>query len=181
MERDLEYENNNIGYDWQYTEKDGGGIKCKNYELCEVILPKWWFKCKGHYLCSNCDIMFGTWKNDTLGVCKTGKGALDMSDNIKCPICLEVKRSISQPNCEHTLCIECFKRCYYGDNHIENEPIFPYPDIEDEYYEDQENLKWETNYPLIKIYNEDWNKWDDEQIRKYENEEYLRKCPICRK
>lgn len=43
-----------------------------------------------------------------------------------------MKRSVSQPNCEHTLCINCFKRCYYG----ENEPTFPYPDIEDEYYDD---------------------------------------------
>jgi len=173
MKRDLEYENNNIGYDWQCTEEDGGGIKCKNYELCGEVLPKWWFECKGHYLCINCDMMFGTWKN--------GKGVLNMSDNIECPICLEVKRSISQPNCEHTICIECFKRCYYGDYDTENEPNFPYPDIEDEYCEDQENLKWETNYPLIKIYNEDWDKWDDERIKKREKEEYLCKCPLCRK
>lgn len=173
MKRDLEYENNNIGYDWQYTEEDGGGIKCKNYELCEDVLPKWWFECKGHYLCTNCDMMFGTWKN--------GKGELNFSDNIECSICLYIKRSVSQPNCEHTVCIECFKRCYYGDDDTENEPKFPYPDIEDEYYDDQDNPKWETDYPLIKTHNEEWNKWDDEKVQKYENEEYLRKCPICRK
>ena len=51
MQRDLNYENNNVGFDWQYTAEDGGGIKCKNYELCEHILPKWWFECKGNYLC----------------------------------------------------------------------------------------------------------------------------------
>ena len=28
-EKDIEYENNNIAYDYQYTEEDGGGIKCK--------------------------------------------------------------------------------------------------------------------------------------------------------
>ena len=28
MERDMEYERDNIGYDWQFPE---GGIKCKNY------------------------------------------------------------------------------------------------------------------------------------------------------
>jgi hypothetical protein len=98
----------------------------------------------------------------------------------ECPICLEFKRSISHPNCEHTLCIECFKRCYYGDDNTENEPKFPYPDIEDEYYEDQDNPKWETDYTLIKIYNEEWNKWDDEKTQKY-NEEYLRTCPLCRR
>ena len=40
MERDLEYENNNIAFDFQYTEENGGGIKCKNYELCQHILPQ---------------------------------------------------------------------------------------------------------------------------------------------
>ena len=179
MNRDLNYEKNNIGFDYQYTEEDGGGIKCKNYELCECVLPKWWFECEGNYLCMNCHMMFGTWGNEKIG--KTGKGILEISDNTECPICLEFKRSISQPNCEHTLCIKCFKRCYYGDDNTENEPKFPYPDIEDEYDEDQDNLKWETDYPLIKIYNEEWNKWDDEQNQKYENDEYLRTCPVCRR
>jgi len=175
-EKDIEYENNNIVYDWQYTEEEGGGIKCKNYELCEEVLPKWWFECKGNYLCTDCNMSFGTW-----GESHTGKGILKISDNLECPICLENKRSILQPNCEHTLCLDCFKRCYYGDNDLENEPEFPYPDIENEYDEDQENPKWKTNYPLIKIWNEEWNKWDDKRIQKYENEKNLKKCPLCRK
>jgi len=79
---------------------------------------------------------------------------------------------ISQPNCEHTTCIDCFKRCHYGDD-TENEPKFPYPDIEDEYYDNEENPKWDNDYPLIKKYNEDWNKWDDEKNQKYVNAEYL--------
>ena len=112
MERDLEYENNNIGYDDQYTEEDGGGIKCKNYELCKSVLPKWWYDCKGKYLCINCDMMFGTWGS------QTGKGILEINDNLECPICLEVKRGISQPRCEHTLCIDCFKKCYYDGKHM---------------------------------------------------------------
>lgn len=120
--------------------------------------------------------MFGTWKYQGQEY-KTGKGILEIHDNLECPICLKEKRSISQPNCEHTVCIECFKRCYYGDD----EPTFPYPDIEDEYYEDfhnpKQNPKWDTDYPLIKIYNEEFTKW----IQKCENEEYLHKCPLCRK
>ena len=46
MNRDLDYEKSNIGYDWQYTQEDGGGIKCKNHVVCEAVLPKWWFDCK---------------------------------------------------------------------------------------------------------------------------------------
>lgn len=71
MKRDLEYENKNIGYDEQYPIEDGGGIKCKNYEICETVLPKWWFNCKGCYLCTNCDMMFGTWTGG--GIVHTGK------------------------------------------------------------------------------------------------------------
>ena len=189
MERDTEYENNNIAYDEQYTEEEGGGgIKCKNYELCEAVLPKWWFECKGNYLCTNCHMMFGTW-----GI-YTGKGILDISDNIECPVCLEVKRSISQPNCEHTICIDCFKRCYYGDDDIENEPQFPYPkDIEAKYWEEDTevgnfpeitHLRWPNNfykeYPLIEVWNEEVNKWEDEKNQKHENEKNLQKCPLCR-
>jgi hypothetical protein len=36
-ERDFEYENLNRASDCQYEN----GIKCKNYELCEAVLPKW--------------------------------------------------------------------------------------------------------------------------------------------
>ncbi len=114
--RDTEYENNNIAYDYQYPEEVGGGIKCKNYELCEVVLPKWWFECKNNYLCTNCHMLFGTW-----GESNTGKGILEINNNLECPICLENKRGISQPNCEHTLCIGCFKRCHYGKYNEETE------------------------------------------------------------
>lgn len=166
MPRDLEYEKNNIGSDSQFID----GIKCKNYEICECILPNWWFECKGKYLCTNCDMQFG---ND--------KGILEIKDNIECPICLEEKKGICQPKCDHYLCIDCFKRCYYGDDSKEGEPSFPYPDIEEEYYDDQENPKWDNEYPLIEIFNLCHNDWDDERIAKYEKEIYLRICPLCRK
>ena len=177
MNRDLEYEKNNIGYNWQYTKEDGGGIKCKNYIICECILPIWWFDCKGSYLCTGCHIAFGSWKSGERTY--TGKGILTVIENAECPICLEIKKCISQPRCEHSACISCFKRCYFGDE--SGEPTFPYSDIEDEYYDDQENPKWSNDYPLIKIYNEEWNKWDDDKIYKYENEEHLRCCSVCRK
>jgi hypothetical protein len=167
MNRDFDYENNNIGYDCQYTKADGGGIKCKNYIVCDSVLPKWWFECKGHYLCTRCDMM--------------DCNILKVSTNLECPICLEINLCISQPKCDHSICISCFKRCYYGDENRDNEPIFPYSEeIEDEYYDNTEDIKW-VNYPLIQFYNEEWNKWNDEKEEKYEKEEYLRKCSICRK
>jgi len=167
MLRDFEYESCNIGYDYQYPKEKGGGIKCINQIICDNILPKWWFECKGSYLCSICDMMFGK--------------ILEVKDNIECIICLEIKKCIKQPMCDHSVCINCFKKCYYGDETNVGEPIFPYPDIEDEYYEDQENQKWDINYPLIKMYNEEFNIWDNIKTKKYDNEEYLIKCPLCRK
>lgn len=135
MPRDLEYEANNVAYDTMYTPPLQG-IKCKNYELCKTVLPEWWHDCKDEYLCTNCDMMFGTWGDNT------GKGVLDTIENVECPICLETKKGISNPNCNHTLCIDCFRRCYYG-TEDEEDPNFPYSDeIYDEYSEDPNNEKW---------------------------------------
>ncbi len=169
--RDLEYEKNNIGYDEQ--NPNGDGIKCKNYIICEAVLPNWWYDCKGHYICTNCDCMFGEW----IG----GKGVLEINNNMECPICLEINDCIEQAFCNHKLCIKCFKRCYYGDEMLELMPIFPYPEIEDEYFDNSDNEKWINEYPLIKKYNEDYDLWLDMKDEKYKNEENLRKCPICRK
>lgn len=182
MTRDLKYEKDMVGYDTQYPRETGGGIKCKNYEICEEVLPIWWYDCKGRYVCTNCDIMFGSWSNRDHDVYKTGKGVLPIVDDIECPICLETKRSVTQPNCEHTICIECFKRCYYGD--WSGAPEFPYSkEVEDMYYMDEsdyDHIKWERYYPLIKVWGAEYDKWYDECMNKHENEEYLQKCPICR-
>jgi hypothetical protein len=172
--RDMDYETNNVGYDCQYPE---GGIKCKNYEVCDAVLPDWWWDCKECYLCTNCDIHFGTWTTNT-GFGNDGKGILEFIDNYECAICMETKRCVSQPKCNHFVCIDCFKRCYYGDE--SGRPDFPYPEIEEEYDDDQDNPKW-REYPLIAIYNQEWNAWDDNRMEKYEREKNLRCCPLCRK
>jgi hypothetical protein len=168
MPRDLDYEHANIGYDEQYPN---GGIKCKNHLLCGAVLPEWWYDCKGHYLCSNCDCMFGKWQG--------GKGVLPTKQDTECAVCLETGIAINLPNCEHYICINCFKRIWYGDD--SGEPEFPYPEIEDQYYDDPDNLKWDMEYPLIKKYNEDWDEWDDARMDKYNSEKHLRCCPLCRK
>ena len=40
MLRDFDYEANNIGYDIQYTEECGGGIKCKNLNYVQKYYQK---------------------------------------------------------------------------------------------------------------------------------------------
>ena len=124
-------------------------LKCDNYEICEEKLPDWWFDCKGNYLCCNCHCMFGTWGD------KKGKGTLEFYDNLECPICLENTRCVSQPNCNHNACINCFKRCYYGKEY----PDFPFPEVEDEYYENIDNNNYDNN-----------SKWDEyrHEINEYD-------------
>jgi len=180
MPRDFDYENKNIAYDEQYTEEEGGGIKCKNYEVCGEVLPMWWFECKGHYLCTNCDSQFGTWSDPKHGVYKTGKGELGFADNVECPICFECKRGVSQFNCDHFLCIDCFKRLYYGDQ--SGRPLFPYSDeVYYEYSDDRENPKWDVEYPLIKKWDKEDDAWEVNHMKKFKAEENIRKCPLCRK
>jgi hypothetical protein len=183
----MNYENNNKVLVAEYPSPQfpsipAGGlyeIKCKNYVLCEETFPDWWYDCKGQYLCTNCDIAFGTWTSgDTV---KTGSGILKTTENVYCPVCFETKLGISYPNCSHTACIDCMKRFFYGE--CINEPAFPYPEIEDEYYdEDDDDVRRQlkTDYPLIKPHLEECRVWEEDAARVYENEEYLRKCPICR-
>lgn len=79
-------------------------------------------------------------------------------DIIKCPMCFECK----QLKRNHFVCTDCFNRCYYVDESVE--PVFPYSEIiQDEYFGDIENPKWETEYPLINVYNEEWDKWARDQ------------------
>jgi hypothetical protein len=108
-------------------------------------------------------------------------GDLKITEKLECPICLEISICVIQPQCTHHVCIDCFKRCHLNRNNPEGEPVFPYPEIEDEYFDSAENeSKWE-DYPLIEVYNNEWNAWDGAREEKYEREENLRKCPICRR
>lgn len=183
-ERDLEYEKNNTIYDELRSEL---GIKCKNYEICENILPLWWWDCKNHYWCTECDIRFGTW--GTGENAHFGRGELIISENIECPLCFEIKRGILQPRCEHVLCVDCFKRYYNGAPIMcPSPPLFPYPELEDEYDNDPTHPKWGNQYPLINQYIVDKFYWDivAEYINKINcdkcvKEGYIEKCPICKK
>lgn len=138
--------------------------KCPNYIICEELAPEWFFNCHNG-TCMNCAIRF--------------KGELIFTkDNTDCPICLECKMSVKHINCKHTICIECFKKCFACEDVLY--PVFPYNDqIQLEWEEDPDNERWEK-YPLIKSWNAMCIKIDNECEEKYEEQEYLRKCPMCR-
>jgi len=109
---------------------------------------------------------------------KNSKGHLDLHETKECPVCLEEKPCFSQPKCNHWLCVDCFRRFYYGE---EKEDIpFPYsPDIEQEYDENPDDPKWTQN-ELIQLWKQQSDLLEDRNMERYEEEEYLRLCPICR-
>ncbi len=138
-------------------------IKCPNFELCKSSLPKVLMDCYNG-LCLDCDMMFGTWQG--------GKGKLNTKENTECPICLKKVKCISLPKCEHYVCIECMKRCWYGDKNLE--PIFPYNStIEDEYDDNPDDDKFKNDEKIIQ-----YNQELDQLKIKQEN---LRKCSLCSK
>lgn len=139
-------------------------FKCVNFQICNITLPDWWLDIDSKLICPECDMSFGE---------------LKFQENIECPVCYEKTTSVKLKNCDHTVCLDCFKRMYFGNDELENEPKFPYPDIEDEYDNNQEDPKWK-DYPLIDTYNKNWNSWDDQRQEKFDNETFLKKCPLCR-
>jgi hypothetical protein len=139
-------------------------IECPNFKVCGYINPKAILQCH-RGTCSNCQIMFSD--------------KLTFYDSVECPICLENKPGVKQVNCDHTACIDCFKRCHYGENIAQ--PPFPYSEeIEDEYEENHDDPRW-VNDPLIKKYNEDFIAYQHALDINHKKEASLRVCGICRK
>ena len=89
-----------ISYDdCLYTE---GGIKCKNYELCQNVLsPNWWIL-YGNYLCPTCD-------NGSLGFGWNELEFIESCDEI-------VNKKMKFPaNCGHYFCTICSRKILFWD------------------------------------------------------------------
>lgn len=149
---------------------------CGNNIVCGTIAPQWYLTIR-RGICVDCDMKFHK--------------KLDIIENAECPLCLETKKCVVQPRCSHTTCVDCFKRCMYGEPSTEYPP-FPYPkEIEDMYDEELSNTgdldntnefdaRWKRDYPLVEKWERDCEKWHDDNDLKYHNERNLRVCPICR-
>lgn len=121
---------------------------CPNQKVCQAgELQKRVLACHGG-LCMNCAIML--WP-------------LVFANNVECPICLETIEGVQQANCEHFVCIDCFRRCQYGDESRQGEPPFPYPKEIEEKYGNEEELGEEVDWEVIEKWNADWIRWDDEK------------------
>jgi len=77
-----------------------------------------------------------------------------IKDNIECPICYTIKKTIELPTCTHRVCLKCCKTIYFGtsDNNIPvhpneidltiGEPKWPYDIIDDDYDNDEKLNKF---------------------------------------
>ena len=83
-------------------------VKCPNFILCQhFIIP---FEEKNHYgLCYPCSIAYK--------LAGYGKGKLEIFETYECTSCKTNAKCIEQPQCEHILCMDCFRLTYnLGDN-----------------------------------------------------------------
>ena len=104
-----------------------GDIICLNNEICDSgYMPIQNLQCRSGELCFNCAVIYSNH-------CDYRTGILEFKNDIDCCICLENKRGVKFPNCNHYICIDDFKRCIYGEER-QNELPFPYPELEDDYY-----------------------------------------------
>lgn len=185
--RDLQYERENVAYDYQYPE---GGIKCKNHDLCEGVLPPDWFEKVANYLCANCGSWFkiGGFGWDELEFRQTDE---------ECAVCNEVcNKQVKFPtNCGHWFCVPCSRNILLWDEtryHLSPVP-FGCPPCPNEcinpvrgkqcYCEDYDEIleQWERDNP--QKYNE-YNDAQNESIELSETTEGSvfgsKKCPLCR-
>jgi hypothetical protein len=187
--RDLQYEQENIGYDWQYPT---GGIKCKNYELCDSVLPTDHYEHHANYLCMGC----GSWFPKKYG--GHGWNELEFRQSAEeCAVCHETcERQLKFPaNCGHWFCISCSKEIlFWQESRYHISPVlFGCPPCPngcvnpekgnqcncEEYDEIQE--KWRQQNPL-KL--EEFADALDLSINSSLNNESVygsQKCPLCRK
>jgi hypothetical protein len=140
-------------------------IPCPNYEVCESLMdPRM-------RTCGNCSFRRIVLKKNDL---------LSFKDDIECPVCLDTKRGLQGLNCNHYVCIDCFKECHKcGDDDQSAQPPFPYDsNIEEDYDENPEKYDGD---PIIKVWEDCMSVYCKEKEDEYETRSNLRLCPLCRK
>jgi hypothetical protein len=90
---------------------------CPNVLVCYNYCEPEHLKKYGGF-CTECYTFFGKWRN--------GVENLKITDepSIPCVSCQGTKKSkVYRPNCDHTLCVECFRNTYFG--YLRRKPDFP--------------------------------------------------------
>lgn len=155
-------------YTREYPYEDCGAVKCRNFELCGEILPSEWLDCRDDYLCDCCTKLFQR---------RGQSGRLSFSTNV-CQMCGVTRRCAAHPVCGHSLCTDCFGDHYYGECDYD-EPVFPYPEIADEYWADADSEWWDLEYPALRQYHRLHKSWIRRRRQTRMQHGRKRTCPIC--
>jgi hypothetical protein len=185
--RDVEYETSNTIYDECYERN---GIKCKNYKLCQHILPPDHYEMLANYLCMSC----GDW----FKIGGFGWNELEFRETEEeCVVCKEINYTqVKFPsNCGHWFCISCSRNILFWDEskyHLSsvpygcppcpngcNNPVKGKQCYCEEYDEIQND--WEQEHP------DKYKEWNDAEHISIELSETepgsvfgSKKCPLCR-
>ena len=111
-----------------YESNSYNEINCPNNIICSNTIKDNDNTYDG--VCLECYNLFGKWRNKN--------HILHIKESIEiCPLCNNENIVIHRPSCDHFLCIDCFKKFYFG---IElKKPIFPYVEKEYRYWLNLEN------------------------------------------
>jgi hypothetical protein len=112
-------------------------------------------------------VNYGKWKN----------GKIPTLINAYCPICMEDKISVKLRNCNHSLCIDCYKKCNMPTEL--KPPKFPYDEnVYYAYIHNPFHKRWSIDN-LIYEYEKKLKKWNKNRLKYPENNLML--CCMCRK
>jgi Zinc finger, C3HC4 type (RING finger) len=100
-----------------------------------------------------------------------------MVDDFECPVCLETKKALEMPSCNHKVCLDCYKTIYFGKSEYEKPD--EYPDLpewtyEQQLYEDGDTMENEKQNEHDKFLVEKINYSWEEDERKYDELTELR-------
>lgn len=137
-------------------------VRCPNFEVCDGRMDS------QLRTCVNC-----TFRR----IVRHKKDILTFADDIDCPVCLECKRGVMNINCDHYVCIECFRELHKVESE-DDPPPFPCDAmIEEDYDENPEKYENDT---IINTWLECCKVYYNEVDKKYHERLNLRVCPICR-
>ena len=129
-------------------------LVCNSNQLKDVMLGD---------LCFGCDIRFAK--------------PLNILSDTLCSVCRKNGPGVKRINCEHIMCLSCFKHAYYGED-VER-PVFPYSKkVEIEYLENKCENKWANDILIIK-YEAEYETWIHILEEVFRKNEVLRKCKEC--
>jgi hypothetical protein len=136
---------------------------CPNFLVCNSTQENS-IMVLGSELCFCCDVTFGK--------------RLVFLEKTDCQICLSRDiQAVKRLKCDHAVCLTCFKKAHYGDP--PEKPLFPYDkEIEDEYLENQWDIKW-LDDPLVIKYNNEYHDWVEKLHANFMECDPMRECKVC--